>query len=83
MRACLLSQVTKTQHTISHCLVLYMTVPLQGKCEASTKCQAYKRGVYKCVPLDPKLGQMPINTVSCSLALMCSSAQHVCRTQPM
>lgn len=34
-----------------------------GPCEAGTKCQAYKRGVYKCVSTDPSKGSMPLGTI--------------------
>lgn len=34
-----------------------------GQCEAGTKCQAYKRGVYKCVSTDASKGSLPIGAV--------------------
>ena len=34
-----------------------------GKCEAGTKCQSYKRGVYKCVSTNPALGSLPLGAV--------------------
>jgi hypothetical protein len=34
-----------------------------GKCEAGTKCQSYKRGVYKCISTNPALGSLPLGAV--------------------
>ncbi|KAI8467734.1 MAG: hypothetical protein J3K34DRAFT_429742 [Monoraphidium minutum] len=33
-----------------------------GPCEAGTKCQGYKRGVYKCVSTKKEMGAMPLGT---------------------